>query len=185
MKKSDLKQNMVVETRNGERFIVFENVLNLEHHNPNQMLFISSDGYQSSDGYDENLISEFGDDFDVIKIMEWKNFIGLRHLPKASKEEFNLLWEREPAIQWEPWELEVLMHIPQDFNKIARNYQDGEIYIIGDKTNDVYTLRLNLPSLQPTKASEINWLNIDEELARYRMKRGLHDSKIGEKKNEL
>ena len=178
MKKSDLKQNMVVETRNRNRYLVFENVLNLEHHNPNQMLFISSDGYQSSNGYDENLISEFGDDFDVMKIMEWKNFIGLRHLPKASKEEFNLLWEREPAIQWESWELEVLMHIPQDFKQIYVNGY-GDIHITADVPCKFYSLKLNLPSLSQAKNL---WLSIDEELARYRMKRGLHDSKIGEKK---
>ena len=77
MKKSDLKQNMIVECRNGKKYLVLENVdTSLYAHQ--DLLFINSDGYETGDHYDEDLNIKCKDwcvsIFDIMKVMKWKEF---------------------------------------------------------------------------------------------------------------
>ena len=173
MKKSDLKQNMIVEFRNGDKYLVLENVETL-YYGHQDLLFINSDGYETGDHYDEDLNIKSKDwcmsDFDIIKVMKWKGFRDFECLNKDKADSFEILWERQETIKWQPWELEVLKHIQPYFNEIAMG-SNSNIFVRNDEAQCSHFLRLNLPSLLSTKANEPQWLNIDEELARNGMKR--------------
>jgi hypothetical protein len=174
MKKSDLKQNMIVECRDGIRYIVLENVETL-YYGHQDLLFINSDGYLIGDSYDEDLKCTNGKsyqpEFDIGKVMKWKNFACINHLNEdENNAEFEVLWERQEPIKWQPWELEVLKNIPLCFNCIYKN-KSGYTHIFNKESGYIHFLRLNLPSLPAHKIKDNVWFNIDEELARYGMKR--------------
>ena len=86
MKKSDLKNGMVVELRNGKRFLIVDD------------LGIGKDSCINLDGlfgYDENLYDYSGDStFDITKIYisSGRTFKNL-----FDKDRLNLIWEREEA----------------------------------------------------------------------------------------
>lgn len=174
MKKSDLKQNMIIEIKNGVKFIVLENVDTFLYGHQN-LFFMNSDGYLIGDSYDEDLKCTNGKScqpkLDIVKVMKWKNFAYINHLNEdENNAEFEVLWERPQQVNWQPWELEVLKHIPPYFNKITR-VDNEDIRIRNYLSGNALPLRLNLPSLLSTKTNEPQWLNIDKELARYGMKR--------------
>ena len=84
MKKSDLKNGMVVEIRNGKRFLIV-NALGIGKHS-----CIKLDGLV---GYDENLYDINGDStFDITKIYisSGRTFKNL-----FDKDRLSLIWERE------------------------------------------------------------------------------------------
>ena len=86
MRKSDLKNGMVVELRNGKRFLIVDD------------LGIGKDSCINLDGlfgYDENLYDYSGDStFDITKIYisSGRTFKNL-----FDKDRLNLIWEREEA----------------------------------------------------------------------------------------
>ena len=84
MKKSDLKNGMVVELRNGKRFLIVNDL------GIGKDSCIYLDGFM---GYNENLNDVIGDStFDIIKIYktEGRTFKNL-----FDNERLNLIWERE------------------------------------------------------------------------------------------
>ena len=84
MKKSDLKNGMVVEVRNGKRFLIVNDL------GIGKDSCIYLDGFM---GYNENLNDVIGDStFDIIKIYktEGRTFKNL-----FIDERLNLIWERE------------------------------------------------------------------------------------------
>lgn len=84
MKKSDLKNGMVVELRNGKRFLIVNDI------GIGKDSCINLDGFF---GYDENLndVSEFSE-FDITKIYKT---VGTTFKTLFDKERLNLIWERE------------------------------------------------------------------------------------------
>ena len=84
MKKSDLKNGMVVELRNGKRFLIV-NALGI-----GKDTCIKLDGLV---GYDENLYDIIGDStFDITKIYKT---VGHTFKTLFDNERLNLIWERE------------------------------------------------------------------------------------------
>ena len=84
MTKSDLKNGMVVELRNGKRFLIVNN------------FGIGKDSciyLEGSFGYDENLYDVIGDStFDITKIYKTE---GTTFKTLFDKERLSLIWERE------------------------------------------------------------------------------------------
>ena len=84
MKKSDLKNGMVVELRNGKRFLIV-NDMGIGKHS-----CINLDGFF---GYDENLYDVIGDStFDITKIYKTE---GTTFKTLFDNERLSLIWERE------------------------------------------------------------------------------------------
>ena len=84
MKKSDLKNGMVVELRNGKRFLIVNDL------GIGKDSCINLDGFF---GYDENLYDVIGDStFDIIKIYKTE---GTTFKTLFDKDRLNLIWERE------------------------------------------------------------------------------------------
>lgn len=84
MKKSDLKNGMVVELRNGKRFLIVNDL------GIGKDSFIILDGFS---GYDENLYDFIGDStFDITKIYKT---VGNTFKTLFDNEKLNLIWERE------------------------------------------------------------------------------------------
>ena len=170
MKKSDLKQNMIVETRYGDRYLVLENVDTLLHRG--RLFFMSNNGFLSDGVYSEELSDRhIMSPFDIVKVMKWKQFKGLECLNAATIDEFEVLWERPEPINWQSWELEVLKHIPSCYRKIYN--ESGKFYLHGEKKGSTWGLGLgpDLPSLSKYKYITPYWIDIDEELKRYHMER--------------
>ena len=169
MKKSDLRQNMIVECRNGKKYLVLENV-DTTRYGHQDLLIMTDDGFMNGSEMCEDLTFDCGwSDFDIIKVMKWKGFHDFEYLNKDKADSFEVLWERQGLIKWQPWELEVLKHIPQHDYEICKT-RDGYIYI-KDESGGSMRLEVNLPSLPASKESDDTWLNIDDELARYQMDR--------------
>ena len=84
MKKSDLKNGMVVELRNGKRFLIVNDL------GIGKDTFINLDGYS---GYDENL-NDISDakTFDITKIYKT---VGTTFKTLFDNERLSLIWERE------------------------------------------------------------------------------------------
>ena len=81
MRKSDLKDGMIVEYRNGERKFVFENV------------FYGLNGFASFECYDDNLLAkDLTTLFDIVKVYK-KTRDSFGSMLKDSKLE--LIWERD------------------------------------------------------------------------------------------
>ena len=180
MKKSDLKQNMIVELRDGDRYLILENVP-MGAYGEASLFFMNVDGYQSGNQFNDDLCSigylNFNDlsvsdcvELDIVKVMRWKHFRDLKLLNMDEADMFEVLWERPVTIYWQPWELEVLKNIPPYFNEITR-IGNGDIRIRNDLSGNAHPLRLNIPSLPANKTTNNVWLNIDDELARNGMKR--------------
>lgn len=86
MKKSNLKNGMVVEYRNGERRIVInDKILGLYGHNEFKY-------------YNDDLTSVTRDELDIVKVFK-SQCISLVPLLSTDRE-LDLLWEREPVVDW-------------------------------------------------------------------------------------
>ena len=102
MKKSDLKCGNVVEVRNGDKYLLYDN----------DFLNLAGGGYLSPNQYNENLMTV--DDytkFDIVKV--YKN-----HTCKE------LLWERKEIPQLTEDEKVILRNLPKYYKWIARDGDD-------------------------------------------------------------
>ena len=84
--KSDLKTGMVVETRNGNRYMVYESRL-LRHLN-----------YAELNNYDQNMKCISDEDFDIVKCFDiHSNAYSIGDIiSPGCNSDLDLLWERKP-----------------------------------------------------------------------------------------
>lgn len=80
MDKSDLKDGMIVEYKNGKRRLFINNIL------------LDTNNYNNLDNYREDLTNEFIDDHDIVKIFEFKEGALEDVLYKFK---LKLIWERK------------------------------------------------------------------------------------------
>ena len=107
MTKSDLKNGMVVELRNGKRFLIV-NDMGIGKHS-----CINLDGFF---GYDENLYDVIGDSiFDITKIYKTE---GTTFKTLFDNERLNLIWEREEKPKLSE----------KDENKIVKGFKAAQKY---------------------------------------------------------
>ena len=110
MKKSDLKCGNVVEVRNGDKYLLYDN----------DFFNLAGGGYLSPNQYNENLAS--ADDytkFDIMKV--YKDY--------TCKE---LLWERKEKPKLTEDEKVILRNIPKQYEWIARD-KNGLIFLYINK----------------------------------------------------
>ena len=113
MKKSDLKNGMVVELRNGKRFLIVND------------LGIGKDSCIKLDGlvgYDENLYDIIGDStFDITKIYisSGRTFKNL-----FDKDRLNLIWEREEKSKLSKEDKQIIKKGLKKINQICKQYVD-------------------------------------------------------------
>lgn len=89
MKKSDLKTGMVVETRNGEKYLVM-----LEPDCEGRELIRFNVGYMSLNDYnDELMLKKLNEKFDIVKVYSVESSICWLLGDKESMK-FKLIWER-------------------------------------------------------------------------------------------
>lgn len=88
MKKSDLKNMMVVELRNGNRYCKIDNFLMREC------------GHMNLNSYDEDLLEQKtrNNDFDIVRIFNTK---GCTFDTIFTEKKLELIWERYPKVDWE------------------------------------------------------------------------------------
>lgn len=99
MKKSDLKNGAIVETRNGDKFILLFNCCNDGN---KEDLFISlEDGrYLKFDDYDENLNDCSDKDYDIMKVCQNK-YVGdniRSHILKQNEDDWTWIREEETVM---------------------------------------------------------------------------------------
>lgn len=124
MKKEDLKNGMILETKNKYRYFLFEGTL------------ISKNGYMNLNSYDENLMllkkecrreDENGfDNFDIFKVYKLKNYYcGFRILntdnEDNNEDNMELLWERN-IFEHDKF---ILKDVYNDCLKIKPNYDNN------------------------------------------------------------
>ena len=106
MKKSDLKCGNVVEVRNGDKYLLYDN----------DFLNLAGGGYLSPNQYNENLTSaKHYTDFDIMKVYK----------DHTCKE---LLWERKGESKLTEDEKVILRNLPKEYKWIARDLS-GMVYI--------------------------------------------------------
>ena len=106
MKKSDLKCGNVVEVRNGDKYLLYDN----------DFLNLAGGGYLSPNHYNENLTS--ADDYTKFDIMKVYKDYTLTEL----------LWERKEKPQLNEDEKVILRSLPKEYKWIARDLS-GMVYI--------------------------------------------------------
>lgn len=99
MKKSDLKSGMVVETREGNRYLVIKDGDLLYFMNSNESTYLE-------DIYGDDLLSTQSDNFDIMKICDKTLTF------KDVKYTTNLLWEREKPRKMTIEQLERIFGFP-------------------------------------------------------------------------
>lgn len=103
--KDDLKTGMVVEIRDGKRYLVLGNRI------------LSEKTHINFDQLDDDMICGFGEEFDIIKIYkDSEKLFGLNELNDDRKEVLTLIWQREEKSQVQI-EIEQLKKERDDFNK--------------------------------------------------------------------
>ena len=113
MTKSDLKNGMVVELRNGKRFLIVNDL------GIGKDSCINLDGFF---GYDENLydISRFSE-FDITKIYKT---VGNTFRTLFNNERLNLIWEREEKQELSNEDKQIIKKGLKIINQICKQYVD-------------------------------------------------------------
>ena len=125
MTKSDLKNGMVVELRNGKRFLIVND------------LGIGKDSCIKLDGlvgYDENLYDIIGDStFDITKIYisSGRTFKNL-----FDNERLNLIWEREEKQELSEEDKQIIKKGIKKIQEECKNHKFCVGCMFDDKTND-------------------------------------------------
>ena len=125
MKKSDLKNGMVVELRNGKRFLIVND------------FGIGEDSWISINrcmGYDKNLndIMRYSE-FDIIKIYKTE---GNTYKTLFDNERLNLIWEREEQPKLSNEDKQIIKKGLKKIQEECKNHENCVGCIFDDKTND-------------------------------------------------
>lgn len=91
MTKDDLKTGMVVETRDGNKYMVIRGEFNTTNYGEQSLMFIRPDGFNNNDVYADDLIHTKYKDFDVVKIYAPP----MKGFKDTLNDERNLIWERK------------------------------------------------------------------------------------------
>ena len=124
MKKKDLKNGMIVETRDKHRLLVLGNKI------------MSRNKYDLLTSYKSNLTSKVNEEFDIVKVYNIKNLYVLNDIFKD--EYLSLIWEREEEKKRKyNWELSknaknILKKIPKKYKWLAKDV-DTKIYVYENK----------------------------------------------------
>lgn len=125
MKKKDLKNGMIVETRDKHKLLVLGNKI------------MSRNKYDLLTSYKSNLVNKFNEEFDIVKVYNIKNLYVLNDIFKD--EYLSLIWEREEEKKRKyNWELSknaknILKKIPKKYKWLAKDVDTSEIYIYENK----------------------------------------------------
>ena len=125
MKKKDLKNGMIVETRDKHRLLVLGNKI------------MSRNKYDLLTSYKSNLTSKVNEEFDIVKVYKIKNLYVLNDIFKD--EYLSLIWEREEEKKRKyNWELSknaknILKKIPKKYKWLAKDVDTSEIYVYENK----------------------------------------------------
>lgn len=125
MKKKDLKNGMIVETRDKHKLLVLGNKI------------MSRNKYDLLTSYKSNLTSKVNEEFDIVKVYKIKNLYVLNDIFKD--EYLSLIWEREEEKKRKyNWELSknaknILKKIPKKYKWLAKDVDTSEIYIYENK----------------------------------------------------
>ena len=106
MKKSDLKYGNVVELRNGDKYLLYDD----------DIISLTGDGYIPPDNYRQDFTDIDGEvEFDIMKV--YKDYTLTE-----------LLWERKEKPQLNENEKVILRSLPKEYKWIARDLS-GMVYI--------------------------------------------------------
>ena len=125
MKKKDMKNGMIVETRDKHKLLVLGNKI------------MSRNKYDLLTSYKSNLTSKVNEEFDIVKVYNIKNLYVLNDIFKD--EYLSLIWEREEEKKRKyNWELSknaknILKKIPKKYKWLAKDVDTSEIYIYENK----------------------------------------------------
>ena len=125
MKKSDLKNGMVVELRNGKRFLI------VNDRGFGEDSCITINGFM---GYDENLndIMRYSE-FDIIKIYKTE---GNTFKTLFDNERLNLIWEREEKEGLSKEDKQIIKKGLKKIQEECKKHENCVGCIFDDKTND-------------------------------------------------
>lgn len=97
--KSDLKTGMVVESRNGDKYLVIRGDFYAEFYSKQKIMFIANNYYMPGTDYDSLLKTIDGEkDYDIVKV--YKPDIYSLEGTFENCNDSNLIWEREPEVDW-------------------------------------------------------------------------------------
>ena len=125
MKKSDLKNGMVVELRNRKRFLI------VNDRGIGKDTCINLDGFG---GYDENLNDVCGEKtYDITKIYKT---VGNTFKTLFDNERLNLIWEREEKQELSNEDKQIIKKGLKKIQEECKNHENCVGCIFDDKTND-------------------------------------------------
>ena len=116
MKKKDLKNGMIVETRDKHKLLVLGNKI------------MSRNKYDLLTSYKSNLVNKFNEEFDIIKVYKIKNLCLLNDVFKDKY--LSIIWERKEDVKEKKreynWKLSknaknILKKIPKKYKWIAKD----------------------------------------------------------------
>lgn len=128
MKKKDLKNGMIVETRDKHRLLVLGNKI------------MSRNKYDLLTSYKSNLVNKFNEEFDIIKVYKIKNLCLLNDVFKDKY--LSIIWERKEDTKEKKreysWKLSknaknILKKIPKKYKWLAKDVDTSEIYVYENK----------------------------------------------------
>ena len=132
MKKSDLKDGMIIEFRNIEEGLGV--VIN------NLILF--KDAYYCLDNFTENLENIHLKDLDVIKVYVLNAHVTMDEILSGKKELLKVIWERKKEIDWSKVPKWTKVRCKGEFgyyNAYHYEYIPNEIHCFGHTTRDEFT----------------------------------------------
>ncbi len=124
MDKKDLKNGMIVETRDKHKLLVLGNKI------------MSRNKCDLLTSYKSNLVSKVNEEFDIIKVYKIKNLCLLNDVFKD--EYLSIIWERKEDIKEKKreynWKLSknaknILKEIPKKYKWLAKDAVTSEIYV--------------------------------------------------------
>lgn len=149
--KADLKTGMVVECRNGTRYMVIEGNYECECGGDTDLMLIGEgNSWEIGNYYLENLINSNSNDFSIDKVYKIK-MRGLGAMLNGISNE-DLIWQRKPEYDWSKAEVDMPMlgKVSPDSDPIKRHfakYKDGTVYAWEDGATS-FTAGKNGPWLQ-------------------------------------
>lgn len=159
MTKSDLENGMIVELRDGNKYLIHDNLL------------LTKDGYIRLNNYNEDLTLENRNQnrFDIIRIYESVPY----SLMGIFKDEYlSLIWKREECkrINFSDDALEILKRIPKELKWLAKDDNNDTPWVYRNKPNkdvdgewvsekDAYTLKLFEKYFENVTSNDLIYIN--------------------------